>query len=539
MYIQPSTLQPVNIMSTDNDAATHETSPELRKLLSGVRSEYIVTHPGISQYNSASGGVSACGLAALNCARLVLGLHAAGIDTSLLLEELAKRPFLEDVLRPCLTWSNSTHLAVDDIYKAPVFQKSLTTLGCEYGQASRSFLRKLIKRVSDTTQERGVSACVVITRPPEIIACFCIADAGSSPLFVIFDSHPRPDKHPQGAAFIFHRSITSTTQYLSELLRYDADLLRELGVQWEAQLLSQCSGDFFVASDSIVTGDMWAETALQASLQAVGIQARVRELELENKEVTNEKKRLAQEVRALQYDLLRMDDALQKAKAMAERYRIEVSSRSYAQRESSRYNAPEHPDDESSSSQPDSTYSSYFSPGNLFSWRMVGGNGRSQKQSNASSSKQQASRESEKQLHGRDDNHQNSPDDLAVALQMQLKFNKEDKELGEQFQELQRIQPMFFDCGICLEKFQEDHVAVVRPCEHACCRECLASYAASKIAEHRYPILCPQCTANREGNAPGEIDDDAIQNLGLTDKQYEIFVEMQMLKFSIMINCRK
>lgn len=36
-----------------------------------------------------------------------------------------------------------------------------------------------------------------------------------------------------------------------------------------------------------------------------------------------------------------------------------------------------------------------------------------------------------------------------------------------------------------------------------------------------------------------EIDDEAIQQLGLTEQQYTIFEEMQMNKFSIMIHCRR
>ncbi|OSC98946.1 hypothetical protein PYCCODRAFT_1374060 [Trametes coccinea BRFM310] len=427
----------------------------------------------------------------------------------------------QDILRPCLSWSNPTHLAVDDIYlNAPAFQKSLVCEDNDYGNASRKFLRKLIEKLAGITQERGVSACVIITRPPEIIACFSIADAGSSPLFIIFDSHPRPDKHPEGAAFIFHRSISASTAYLADLLKYDADVVRELGIQWEAQLLTQCSGDFFIASESRLTAEQWAQTALQASLQAVGIQARVREVELTNQELLAERKRLNGEVRALERDLLRSVDALQREKARTERYRKEISDRTaaLANLRAARSSS------ENAGGPPSNSLLDFFRPENV--WTIVG---RSQRQGTSGASQSQ-SRTSNKK--GKSSDHQAGPDDLAVALEAQLAFDKENEELKGQLAELQRAQPKFFDCGICLETYQEDHVAIVRPCDHICCRACLKTHTVTKVEEYSYPILCPLCIADRSSTAYG------VQSLGLTEKQYDIFVEMQMLKFSIMITCR-
>ncbi len=68
---------------------------DLARVVAGEFEEYIVTHPGRSQYSQTGGGVSACGIAAMNCARLVLGFHATGLGTSQLVEELMRRQFLE------------------------------------------------------------------------------------------------------------------------------------------------------------------------------------------------------------------------------------------------------------------------------------------------------------------------------------------------------------------------------------------------------------------------------------------------------------
>ncbi|KAI0644846.1 hypothetical protein C8Q79DRAFT_968077 [Trametes meyenii] len=129
---------------------------------------------------------------------------------------------------------------------------------------------------------------------------------------------------------------------------------------------------------------------------------------------------------------------------------------------------------------------------------------------------------------------------VAIAVALQREFDKENLLLEAQLAYLQHTQPKSFSCGICFDEYQEDHAVRVSPCGHAYCRECLTGYAASKIEDHRYPILCPQCAAdgNRE-DAPSEIGNEVIQQLGLTERQYGIFVDMQMSMFSVAIDCRK
>ena len=87
---------------------TSHTSVDIQRMLSGEFPEYVVTHPGRSQYSQTGGGVSACGLAALNCARIVLGLRSTGLGTAQLIEELTKRDLLEvrflDALGNCTTY---------------------------------------------------------------------------------------------------------------------------------------------------------------------------------------------------------------------------------------------------------------------------------------------------------------------------------------------------------------------------------------------------------------------------------------------------
>ena len=61
----------------------------------------------------------------------------------------------------------------------------------------------------------------------------------------MYDSHSRPSKHPNGSAFLFFPTLDQTADYLSELLHVDSTLL-DGGMNWQMQLLSQYSGQFFV-----------------------------------------------------------------------------------------------------------------------------------------------------------------------------------------------------------------------------------------------------------------------------------------------------
>ncbi|KAI0824763.1 hypothetical protein BC628DRAFT_1419870 [Trametes gibbosa] len=557
---------------TCDDHPAHDSDPEPEvedahatplKILSGNIPEYVVTHRGQSQYSKAGGGVSACGLAALNCARLVLGCHAAGLGTTEL-----------DVLKPCLSWENSGHLAVEDICKAPLFNKSMAQLSSSYGPSNCAFFTRILQGLADVTKERGASACTIITRPPEILACFSIADVpAGTQLFIIFDSHPRPDKHPHGAAFIFFNSVRETARYLSSLLHFDEDILEEEGVQWQAQLLSQCSGDVFVASDTPVNGMQWADAALEASLQALSAQARVRELEEQKHELEGEKKRLREEIVGLEHDLLRIDDLFQRERQERKREKAEFNRKQFdTERTRGSYwgsyvspwwttkpaadgplgsvsSASDQARHDADTKRDNRTHGNGATTNENNSWRVTG-------RRRHGSSRRGRMEQREGEAKPRDTVASPggdkvppppppppppapAPDVDPVAVELQIFYDEENRALEEQFRQLEAEQPQFFDCGVCFEKFQEDHIARVHPCEHAFCRGCLAGWARSKIEEHRYPVLCPICVADRNRAGPsGEVDDEAIQQLGLTEQQYEIFVEMQMNKFSTILDCR-
>jgi hypothetical protein len=54
-----------------------------------------------------------------------------------------------------------------------------------------------------------------------------------------------------------------------------------------------------------------------------------------------------------------------------------------------------------------------------------------------------------------------------------------------------------------MDKHPEDHIIPLDPCGHKFCRDCIKNHIGAKLEEHRYPILCPVCTAEGDNGDPG------------------------------------
>jgi hypothetical protein len=152
-------------------------------------------------------------------------------------------------------------------------------------------------------------------------------------------------------------------------------------------------------------------------------------------------------------------------------------------------------------------------------------------------------------------------DSVLHATRLQHEFDGEDRALSTRRTELVKATQRSFMCGICLEEMPEDSIARPDPCGHTFCRECLREHIATRLGEHRFPILCPTCTASkgkgtgaaggtcreRMANSPIivsyhvslEVSEALALDLGLNDEQYSIWTEMEMAAFSILLHCRK
>jgi hypothetical protein len=88
---------------------------------------------------------------------------------------------------------------------------------------------------------------------------------------------------------------------------------------------------------------------------------------------------------------------------------------------------------------------------------------------------------------------------LSYAKHLQSEFDNEHRALSAERVNLSRTEQQVFECGICMEDMPVDSVARPDPCGHAFCRECMRGYVSASLEEHRFPILCPTCTATSNG----------------------------------------
>ena len=149
---------------------------------------------------------------------------------------------------------------------------------------------------------------------------------------------------------------------------------------------------------------------------------------------------------------------------------------------------------------------------------------------------------------------------ILEAMWLQNEFDKEDCVPSVQHAELAKSTQRLFECGICIKEMPYDSIARPDPCGHTFCRECLRGHVTARLSEHRFPILCPTCTAGKGKGKEAvggtccertinlviisyhvslEVSQSLAQSLELTDEQYSIWTEMEMVSFSVLLYCRK
>jgi hypothetical protein len=123
--------------------------------------------------------------------------------------------------------------------------------------------------------------------------------------------------------------------------------------------------------------------------------------------------------------------------------------------------------------------------------------------------------------------------------------------------ELEKHTQRQFKCGVCFDDHSEDGVARLDRCEHCFCRDCIRGYVRSKLAENRYPILCPVCIIDDAKSDPGSalpcsiigthryliyapvVTGVLVQQIGILEKEYDTWIELGLVEFSVLLHCRK
>ncbi|KAH9039433.1 hypothetical protein EDB83DRAFT_1716137 [Lactarius deliciosus] len=124
---------------------------------------------------------------------------------------------------------------------------------------------------------------------------------------------------------------------------------------------------------------------------------------------------------------------------------------------------------------------------------------------------------------------------------LQFQFDEEDRMLAAERAGLAAAAQSVFDCGVCMDTLPEESIARIDPCGHSFCRECVRSLVVSQIDSRRFPVLCPTCSADRRTGTEdtGKVTRELVLDVGITEEQYETWVEMEMSEFFVLQHCRK
>ncbi|KIK55621.1 hypothetical protein GYMLUDRAFT_832931 [Collybiopsis luxurians FD-317 M1] len=106
-----------------------------RDIISSIISgnEYAQSFSQNSQYRA--GGISSCGLAALNCVRVAFQKEQDGQDN--VLEALLSADTTNEILMVSDMWSGSSHLEVDELLQLPLFTRNLELIETQYSEESQ------------------------------------------------------------------------------------------------------------------------------------------------------------------------------------------------------------------------------------------------------------------------------------------------------------------------------------------------------------------------------------------------------------------
>ena len=319
------------------------------------------------------------------------------------------------------------------------------------------------------------SAVVIITRPPETVACLKLRLREQN-IFIIFDPHSRPS-YPNGAGMIVSTSIEGTARRLTEILP-TVDLTDSF-LQFQAQLLANYSGHVFVPRGVEMSTPMLWQAVLESSLAQILMQAEISELRSQNEVLKNEQQRLESEIKEAE-----ARSQLQK-RLIQQQQQLGSSSRPPKY-----FDQPSAPTRQSGSSRPSSskaptstsTFNTFgpdsLSPGSS-SRRVLGHSGGPPTPPS-----------------DRDDRL----DSITYVMRPQHEFDNKDRALSgvsAQRAELTKSARRLFECGVCLEEKPVDSIARLDPCGHTFCRECMRGHVSARIDEHRFPVLCPSCTADK------------------------------------------
>ncbi|KAI6108640.1 hypothetical protein EDD17DRAFT_1874323 [Pisolithus thermaeus] len=400
--------------------------------------------------------------------------------------QLASRQTVEEPLTICHRWRDHLHLdAFDDVFHVPIFERSLRQVTTKFGRPNTEYFQEVLREMLSIKS----SVASITVRPPVCMACLKIFDSQGD-VFVVFSPHPLPGQ--PGLSVTFCKSVEVIARRLRNFMPI-MDRGGTLGenLNWQARLLSNCTSYIFVPRPSDDVDGALEESIMYSSLSLLTMQTAYADLQRQRQSLVKRNQDLEKKVEDLQRRLQEEKDG---------NVRRHIEPRPALRTVNQFTRQFDHGKDHPSLAQRTDSKDS-----------------------------------------GSDDLAIPPDDDPNLKLVSELKrtFDDENRQLTMQRDVLLKTAQRHYHCGICLDDFPEDDVVYIDTCKHKICRDCARGHVSAKINERRFPVLCPVCTADPRNRNPGAISGSLVQLLGVSEEQYQKWVEMEMAQFSVPINCQK
>jgi hypothetical protein len=94
-----------------------------------------------------------------------------------------------------------------------------------------------------------------------------------------------------------------------------------------------------------------------------------------------------------------------------------------------------------------------------------------------------------------------------------------------------------FHCDICQDTEPEVDVAIIDPCGHRFGRDCLKGFISSRLADGKFPIVCPTCATGDGDGPPGVISSWLAESVGMTEEEYQRWTQLELAAYSFALEC--
>ncbi|KAG8734212.1 hypothetical protein FRC10_011816 [Ceratobasidium sp. 414] len=95
-----------------------------------------------------------------------------------------------------------------------------------------------------------------------------------------------------------------------------------------------------------------------------------------------------------------------------------------------------------------------------------------------------------------------------------------------------------FHCDICQDTEPEIDVAIVEGCGHRFGRDCLKGFISSRLADGKFPILCPTCAAEGANGAElGVVSSWLAESVGISEGEFARWTQFELAAYSFALEC--